>query len=108
MAQEHYAIRSKTGNAGLLAENGEIATMRPNSIARMVLLSGCFISRSYHNEGWLEGVMEDITDRVLAEELRYLSYHDTLTGLYNRAFLEEELERLANEELSVIIGDVMG
>ena len=38
--------------------------------------------------------MEDITSRVEAEErLRYLSYHDILTGLYNRTFMEEELEQ---------------
>ena len=39
-----------------------------------------------------QGVMMDITDRKHDEErICYLSFHDYLTGLYNRAFFEEEL-----------------
>jgi diguanylate cyclase (GGDEF)-like protein/PAS domain S-box-containing protein len=37
----------------------------------------------------------DITERKLLEqELRYLSIHDTLTSLYNRTYFEEEMNRL--------------
>jgi len=28
------------------------------------------------------------------DEIRYISYHDKLTGLFNRAFFEEEMVRL--------------
>lgn len=45
------------------------------------------------------------------EEILYLSYHDNLTGLYNRRYVDEEIIRLqANNHfpLSVIIGDVNG
>lgn len=45
------------------------------------------------------------------EEILYLSYHDKLTGLYNRRFYEEEVNMLDNKEnfpLTVIIGDVNG
>jgi diguanylate cyclase (GGDEF)-like protein/PAS domain S-box-containing protein len=39
----------------------------------------------------------DITERKQAEaRLRYISLHDTLTGLYNRAYFEQELQRLAD------------
>ena len=39
----------------------------------------------------------DITEQWRYEkELQYLSFHDQLTGLYNRAFLEAELERLGS------------
>lgn len=52
----------------------------------------------------------DITKRRLAEEeLRYLSTHDSLTGLYNRAFFEEELARLGRGRyfpVSVVMVDV--
>ncbi|MCX7711333.1 MAG: diguanylate cyclase [Clostridia bacterium] len=55
---------------------------------------------------------EDITDRKNAEkEIKYLSFHDSLTGLYNRAFFEQELKRLDTVRqypLSVIIGDMNG
>lgn len=55
---------------------------------------------------------QDITDRVKAEkELLHLSYHDQLTGLYNRRFFEEELPRLdikSNLPLTIVMGDVNG
>lgn len=57
-------------------------------------------------------ICRDISSRKAAEEeIRYLSFHDSLTGLYNRRFLEEELYRLdviRNLPISVIVGDVNG
>lgn len=46
-----------------------------------------------------------------AKELESLSYHDKLTGLYNRAFFEEEMKRLdtdRNLPISIIMGDTNG
>ncbi len=41
------------------------------------------------------GIAADITDLKLGEEkLRYLSLHDSLTGLYNRIYFEEEMSRI--------------
>ncbi len=45
------------------------------------------------------------------ERFRDLSYHDPLTGLYNRRFYEEELKRLdtdRNLPISIVMGDVNG
>ena len=45
------------------------------------------------------------------EKISYLSYHDYLTGLYNRAFFEEEKMRLDTQRqlpLSIIMGDING
>ncbi len=67
----------------------------------------------------LEGIVIDITDRKQAEEaahrrleeLVFMGYHDKLTGLYNRAFLDRELERLQETgvvPVSIIMGDVNG
>lgn len=54
----------------------------------------------------------DLTERKLAEErIRYLTFHDVLTGLYNRTFFEQEMARLdvpENLPLSVIMGDLNG
>lgn len=54
----------------------------------------------------------DITDIKKAEDgLVHLSYHDQLTGVYNRRFFEEELLRLDNEQnlpLSIVMGDING
>jgi diguanylate cyclase (GGDEF)-like protein/PAS domain S-box-containing protein len=55
---------------------------------------------------------EDITERKKAEEkLQYLSFHDILTGLYNRTYFEEEIERLEagrQYPISIITMDVDG
>ena len=54
----------------------------------------------------------DISERKQMEnKMEYLSYHDQLTGLYNRRFFEEELIRLDAEKnlpLTIIMGDVNG
>ena len=54
----------------------------------------------------------DYTDyKTKEEEIRYLSYHDNLTKLYNRTFMEEEMQRLNNsriDNIAVIMIDVNG
>ena len=55
-------------------------------------------------------VFRNVTEKKEQQnEIEYLSFHDSLTGLYNRRFFEEELRRLdtpRNLPVSVIIGDV--
>ena len=55
-------------------------------------------------------IARDITERIEYErQIEYLSYHDQLTNLYNRRFIEEELKRLDTERnlpISLIIGDL--
>ena len=57
-------------------------------------------------------IISDITVQKKKEEkLRYKSFHDTLTGLYNRAYFEEELKRLDTSRqlpLSMLVGDING
>jgi diguanylate cyclase (GGDEF)-like protein/PAS domain S-box-containing protein len=68
----------------------------------------------YNAEGEVEivGVTRNIEERKRAErEIVYLSYHDQLTGLYNRRFYEMELQRLDTEQhlpVSFILADVNG
>lgn len=54
----------------------------------------------------------NITDRVLSEQkLAYLATHDGLTGLYNRAFFDQELARLQEEQLApvtLVVADIDG
>jgi len=58
------------------------------------------------------GIAQDITSRKEVEiTLRHESTHDMLTGLYNRAFFGEELERFARSRLfpiSIVTADVNG
>lgn len=54
----------------------------------------------------------DITEtREVEARIKFLSYHDSLTTLYNRAYFDEALQNLDTAEqlpLSIIIGDVNG
>ncbi|NLI69723.1 MAG: PAS domain S-box protein [Firmicutes bacterium] len=58
------------------------------------------------------GVGRDATKRKQFEEkLKYISMHDQLTGLYNRAYMERELRRLEGKEgcqVSIILVDLDG
>lgn len=57
-------------------------------------------------------MMEDITfSKIKEQEIEYLSYHDSLTGLYNRRLFEEEMRRISISRklpVSIIMGDVNG
>ena len=57
-------------------------------------------------------VFRDVTEeKRRQDEIHYISYHDSLTGLYNRRFLEEELQRIdtpKNLPAAVVMGDVNG
>ncbi len=49
--------------------------------------------------------------RASQEKIRYLSFYDKLTGLYNKTYFEEELRRLdvpRQLPISMIVGDVNG
>src|SRR4030042_1314588 len=58
------------------------------------------------------GIAADITDHKMGEEkLKYLSLHDSLTGLYNRIYFEEEINRIEKARyntLGVVMCDVDG
>lgn len=60
----------------------------------------------------LIGISRDITvEKQKGQQIQYLNYHDVLTGLYNRTYFQEALERLDKPEhhpISVIVGDING
>ena len=57
-------------------------------------------------------VFRDVSkDREHSKEIEFLSYHDPLTSLYNRRYIEEAMNRLEGEKhlpVSVIMADVNG
>jgi diguanylate cyclase (GGDEF)-like protein/PAS domain S-box-containing protein/putative nucleotidyltransferase with HDIG domain len=70
------------------------------------------ILASRPKESQLAIIINDITQSKQAEErLYYLSYHDQLTGLYNRRFFEEQLKRLNSNSyypLMITMADING
>lgn len=88
----------------------EVKVRKKNGEILYGLLSGELIENQL--EQACLTVMTDITEQKRAQdEIEYLSYHDKLTGLYNRRFFEEELVRLdspRNLPLTLIISDVNG
>jgi diguanylate cyclase (GGDEF)-like protein len=62
--------------------------------------------------GWVLVAIQDITARKQAEEyLRYLGTHDVLTGLLNRAYFEEQMQKLQSYDkgpLSLLVLDLNG
>jgi len=58
-------------------------------------------SRVIYEQGkpkYYQGIVRDITERKKIEErLKYLSFHDSLTGLYNRSYFQEEVKRINSD-----------
>ncbi len=61
---------------------------------------------------WMYGTHLDISDRKKREEkIRYISYHDSVTDLYNRTYMEKEIKRVDSKEklpLGIIMADING
>lgn len=64
-------------------------------------------------DGHIEGAVLDITDRKLAnEQIKFLAYYDSLTGLPNRALLQDRLSkslaaaRRSHEKVAVLFLDL--
>jgi diguanylate cyclase (GGDEF)-like protein/PAS domain S-box-containing protein len=57
-------------------------------------------------------IIKDVTDQKKAEEkLVFISYHDYLTGLYNRRYFENELNKYDKKQflpISIVMGDING
>ena len=73
------------------------------------------VNPTFDADGNLVGavhVARDVTKRrEMEDKLRYLSTHDEMTKLYNRAFFEAEIEQLEkgrSAPLSVVIADLDG
>ena len=65
-----------------------------------------------NNEEGIISIQSDITDKIKSEEkIKYASYHDSLTDLYNRSYLEKEIQSLNQDNklpLALIMADLNG
>jgi diguanylate cyclase (GGDEF)-like protein len=88
---------------------GDIRMKMKNGAEKMLLGRAAPMKGSDSEVLGFVAIFRDVTEQQQKEaEILYLSYHDLLTGLYNRNFFEEELRRLDTERqlpLSIIMGD---
>ncbi len=102
---------SKMMQSGVPSINEEVCTFPDGKKGFLETLKSPYFDANNNLIG-LIGISRDITERKAREEkIQYLSYHDALTGVNNRTFLQEALQRLdsaAYLPLSIIIGDING
>lgn len=92
--------------------NDEYEIITKNGESKWVMEKGQGIFDDKGNLLALEGIILDITENKKNEyEIKNLKEHDLLTGLYNRSFMEKELEVLDKKNLlplSIAICDIDG
>ncbi len=90
----HTVLRSKDGVVRAIADSAAPIKTHSGEILGVIL------------------VFRDVTEEKEKEErIKFLSYRDALTGLYNRAYFEEEIQKLNTERqlpLTIVMGDLDG
>ncbi len=87
----------------------ETESLNRNKITIEILFKGVPVAINGKIVGGY-AIYSDITTRKHYEkQLQYISYHDPLTGSYNRTYFEKELEHIHQEKMlpvSIIVADV--
>ncbi|UFS71648.1 diguanylate cyclase [Geomonas sp. RF6] len=101
------ALRGEGINRGL-----EGAMTCADGARRDVIFYSAPFKNSDSTIGGIVCAIFDISERKASEmKLRYMSTHDMLTGIYNRAYFDEELMRLKQGRhfpISIVMADVDG
>lgn len=91
---------------------GEYEIVAKNGVRKWVMEMGQGIYDTEGNVVALEGLIIDMTAKKLGEaQIKHMSDHDFLTGLYNRKFFEEEKARIKgghHAPVSVIMSNING
>lgn len=104
---------SETIDDNRLNSNIECMAKVPSGSEHWFLVTGDVTERSSDGTALkVTGLLLDISkQKKLESELFYLSYHDKLTGLYNRRYFEKKLREFDDPRyypLTVMIGDING
>lgn len=110
VSREDCQIYESIGKGNIITEENEVFFRKDGSPFTVR-----YSAHPQIQEGKIIGsvvTFADITERKKQEEeVLYLSYHDALTGLYNRTYLEKistEFEREEYMPMSIVVGDVNG
>ena len=91
---ERYAVSVRKATASRTPFAIQHRIVRPDGAVRTVVVRGAFMEGIEGRANRLMGTTHDVTGREGAEErLWHLANHDSLTGLFNRRRLMEELAR---------------
>ena len=100
VARQLFVDSSRMDELGqTLAKTGvvraaEVEVYRRDGTKKWMLMNRRAVRDTDGNIAFLEGTVEDITDRKAAEErVQYLAYYDALTGLPNRTLLQDRLAK---------------
>ena len=107
--REEFHLRLK--NQGVVRDF-EYESFSKEGTKIFVSVNARLLNKTNGNSFFYEGTIQDITHKKRAEaRIKYLSFRDKLTGLYNRAYFEGELRRWNTNRqfpITLIIGDVNG
>ena len=107
---ELYTRGEETADSGTGPRSFEGSIACADGESRDVIFYSAAFCNSDSSAGGVVGALLDISERKRSEtKLRYLSTHDMLTGIYNRAYFDEELDRLKKGRkfpVSIVMADV--
>jgi len=93
-------------------KNEDVLIYSEDGLFRHVSISvSNIIDKDKVSEGKVMVVVDISEAKKREKEILYLSYHDILTGIYNRTYLDFELKRLDTKRqlpFAIIMGDVNG
>jgi len=91
---------------------GELANKRKNGSVYWEMVKICPLRDAMNTVTGFLKVSQDISERKQYEEsLQYMGTHDPLTGLFNRAYFDAELQRLESGRefpVSIVMADIDG
>ncbi|MGI6554445.1 MAG: HD domain-containing phosphohydrolase [Bacillota bacterium] len=110
--EDKERVRIKMGKVlrGEISGGTEYTMLKKDGTRISVMLHARPIIKNNHPVG-IRGFIVDISRlKENEEKLRYLSYHDTLTGLYNRSYFEKRMHELygTSGRVMFILFDVDG
>jgi len=109
---ENLIKKSNNSNGNIKINNHMVVITDRNNKKRVIDCTASSIKDKDGNQRGSVLTFRDITQKKAREkEVEYLSFHDQLTGLYNRRYFEEKLKRLdksSNYPLTLVMGDLNG